>query len=160
VDRPAEGEPACGSGKVGQEVGDVAGNFVLQDQHGNSVWLSDYCDKTVFIEGAAMWCPFCRQMAEDMSELYPKYKDRGLVFLTLLGENNEFGSGIAPTTAELNEWADTFDLDTPVMADPGDKVFKQLWFWGGVPHGMLLTPGAVIKIDDGEVVDVEHHFDP
>jgi peroxiredoxin len=158
--RPAEGKPACGTGTVGGDPGDVVGNFKLQDQNGNTVWLSDFCDKTIFIEGAAMWCPYCRAMAKELGKLYPKYKDRGFTVLTLLIENNDFESAVPPTTAELKEWADTFDLETPVLADPKGKIFDKLWRSGGLPMAKLLTPGAKIKIEDPDVSEVERHFDP
>jgi thiol-disulfide isomerase/thioredoxin len=140
--------------------GNVVGNFMLQDQHGKTVWMSDFCDKTVFIEGAAMWCPYCREMAEELGKLYPKYKDKGLVVLTLLSQNNDYDSPEPPNTKELGEWADTFGLETtPVLSD-SKGISEKLWRSSGFPDAKLLTPGAKIKVADAAVSDIERHFDP
>ena len=45
-------EPDAGTGN---SAGDIAPNFDLEDQFGETVRLHDFCGKTIFIESAAHW---------------------------------------------------------------------------------------------------------
>jgi hypothetical protein len=48
---------ACRDGIVatGNEEGDIADDFALMDQHGDTVALHSFCDRTVLLVGAAFW---------------------------------------------------------------------------------------------------------
>ena len=116
-------------------------NFTLADQAGNTVSLSSYCDKVVYIVAGAMWCPGCRSDAEELEEIYQTYKDRGLVTLSMMAEN---ARGRTPTTAELAQWATTYGLTTPVLVDPDWQVWNRYWVEGETPKEMLLGRGGII----------------
>ena len=40
---------------TGYAVGEISPDFELEDQHGEMVALSDFCGKTILIEGSADW---------------------------------------------------------------------------------------------------------
>lgn len=40
---------------TGNDVGDIAENFVLTDQHGEDLSLHDFCDREVLLVSAAFW---------------------------------------------------------------------------------------------------------
>ena len=59
--------------------------------------------------------------------------------ITLIGENS-FGS--TPSRADLEQWADTFGLTHPVVADPNwNTTVKYAGFSFGLPSMHQLAPG-------------------
>lgn len=81
--------------------------------------------------------------------------------MTLLSENN---AGESPSLEDLQEWADTYNLTHPVLADSGyAEILKYLWadpdFTGniGLPTKQLLAPGMVVDMVNERVqrTDVE-----
>jgi len=77
---------ACGSesglassGKA--ELDKPAPDFTLQDLDGNTVRLSDFRGKVVFLNFWATWCPPCRMEMPDIEALHRKYRDRDVVVL-------------------------------------------------------------------------------
>ncbi len=56
--------------------------FTLQDIQGNTVSLSDFKGKIVFVDFWASWCPPCRQSIPSVENLQALYKDNpDVVFL-------------------------------------------------------------------------------
>lgn len=49
-------------------------DFTLTDQNNNSVQLSNYRGKVIFLNFWATWCPPCRQELPHVQSLYEKYK--------------------------------------------------------------------------------------
>jgi peroxiredoxin len=89
-------------------------DFQLKDLNGNTVRLSDFKGKIVFLNFWASWCPECRYEMPAMQKLYTHFKDRDfamvainlnepagivkkyfrvhkLTFMTLLDSINELG---------------------------------------------------------------------
>ncbi len=77
--------PAVESGRqettVGVKVGELAPDFTLTDLDGNSVTLSEYRGKVVFINFWATWCPPCRAEMPEIEAVYQEYKDKGVVVI-------------------------------------------------------------------------------
>ena len=63
------------------EIGRLAPNFTLVDLEGNTVTLSDFQGKTVFVNFWATWCPPCRAEMPEMEAVYQEYKDKGVVVI-------------------------------------------------------------------------------
>ncbi len=63
------------------KVGRLAPDFTLLDLEGNSVTLSDFRGKTVFINFWATWCPPCRAEMPEIEAVYQKYKDKDVVVI-------------------------------------------------------------------------------
>ena len=127
---------------TGIAVGDVAPSFSLTDQYGEAVSLHDFCGKAVIVESSAIWCPSCQAAAPELAAMYEEYKDRGLMVITLLGENNE---GAAPTTEELMLWAETYGSTHPVVADP-NWAYSSNFITGSIPSETVVSPGAFIEM--------------
>ena len=73
-------------------VGKEASDFELKDMKGNTVKLSDYRGKKVYLKFWATWCGPCRQSMPELNKLVEE-KDPDLEILTILapglqGEKN------------------------------------------------------------------------
>lgn len=63
-------------------------DFSLEDLNGNTVSLSDYKGKKVFLNFWATWCPPCKAEMPDIEKLYQETKDSDLVILAVnVGED-------------------------------------------------------------------------
>lgn len=132
---------------TGNGVGQVASDFELTDQFGESVRLHDFCGKAVVLVASAMWCGPCQSEAGELASVYREYADDGFIVITLLGENT-FGQ--TPSQGDLQDWASSFGIDHPVVADPGFGVASRFVSGGSLylPSTSLLGEGVeVIKRD-------------
>ena len=50
-------------------------DFVLKDQNGKQVSLTDYRGKVIFLNFWATWCPPCQRELPHIQELYEKYRN-------------------------------------------------------------------------------------
>jgi peroxiredoxin len=73
--------------------------FDLRTLDGQTVDLSDYRGKPVWISFWASWCPPCRAENPDIQEMYEKYSSQGLVILApAIGEDSNTVSGYVKRT--------------------------------------------------------------
>ena len=139
---------------TGHEPGDVAEDFALVDQHGDTVRLHDFCDRQVLLVSSALWCGACQRSAARLQDRYESYAAAGLLVITLLGEN-EHGDPVVPNDAV--RWAEAFELDHPVLADPRWAVTIRYTGAGSVrlPSMHQLGPGAEVLQVDASVSERE-----
>lgn len=65
------------------------------------------------------------------------------MFLEIIIENNDSES---PSVDELGEWADTYGLTMPVLADAGSSVLYTYASGSiGLPYTVLLDRGVVVE---------------
>jgi len=108
-DSPPTPPPAL----CGYQEGDVACDFILVDQHGNTVTLYDYHGKAIVLDFSAMWCGPCQFAAKETQALQDKYGEN-LAYLTVLIENLQQVS--PPTQEDLQMWANNFGIKAPILA--------------------------------------------
>lgn len=87
-------------------------DFTLTDLQGKSWNLRDQKGKVVLVNFWATWCPPCRKEMPDLQALYDKYKDQGLLVLSI---SDEEAAKVEPFIAERK-------IGYPVLLDPGRKV--------------------------------------
>ena len=69
-------------------------------------------------------CGLCRA-EHQLEALYQKYKDSNSTVITLMGKNADEQS---PSQEDLQEWASSYGLNHPVLADPEfSEVVNYLW---------------------------------
>ncbi len=75
------GPPPPGKLTPAPETGRLAPDFTLTDLEGNSVTLSDFRGKAVFINFWATWCPPCRAEMPEIEAVYQEYKSKDVVVI-------------------------------------------------------------------------------
>ena len=135
LDRPPSGSAACSDEAPGSNEGDFAENFILTDQHGDTVSLSDYCGQVVYIPLGAMWCPGCQAAAKAIPEKMDEDGDEGFIVLNLMAET---ARGDDPDEEDLTAWADTYNITTPVLADIDWAVWERYFPDHSTPKHILI----------------------
>jgi peroxiredoxin len=97
-------------------------DFTLSDLGGKSWRLQDLKGKIVLVNFWATWCPPCRKEMPDLQALYDKYKEQGLVVLSISDEE----------AAKVNPFIAERKITYPVLLDPGRKV-NEAFVVEGIP---------------------------
>lgn len=124
---------------AGVEVGQKAPDFKLQDQHGNTVALSDFAGKVRVLEWTNPDCPFVQRhyRAGTMKKLAARLADEGVVWLTV-------NSTHYMDRAADAKFAAAHGLAVPVLDDHEGTV--------GRLYGATTTPDMFVIDADGTVV--------
>lgn len=100
-------------------VGKEASDFELKDMKGNTVKLSDYKGKKVYLKFWATWCGPCRQSMPELEKLV-KDIDRDFEILTIMAP----GLQGEKTEEEFVEWFAQQDYPSvPVLYNPDGSAF-------------------------------------
>ena len=100
-------------------VGKEASDFELKDMKGNTVKLSDYRGKKVYLKFWATWCGPCRQSMPELNKLVEE-KDRDFEILTVMAP----GLQGEKTEEEFVKWFDQQDYKSvPVLYNPDGSAF-------------------------------------
>ena len=100
-------------------VGKEASDFELKDMNGNTVKLSDYKGKKVYLKFWATWCGPCRQSMPELNKLVEE-KDRDFEILTVMAP----GMQGEKTEEEFVEWFAQQDYPSvPVLYNPDGSAF-------------------------------------
>ena len=100
-------------------VGKEASGFELKDMKGNTVKLSDYKGKKVYLKFWATWCGPCRQSMPELNKLVEE-KDRDFEILTVMAP----GMQGEKTEKEFVEWFAQQDYPSvPVLYNPDGSAF-------------------------------------
>jgi peroxiredoxin len=87
----------------------AAPDFALPDLNGNTVSLSDFKEKVVFLNFWATWCPPCRAEIPYFIELIDKYEEEGFVVLGVALDPREFD--------KVQPFVDQMGINYPVVLD-------------------------------------------
>lgn len=99
---------------TGWQVGDLAPDFRMIDQHGDETSLWQFHGCVTLLDLSTLWCGPCRKLAAEVDEVWNEYKSDGFMYLTLISQNE---LGADPTGEDLTWWADEFGVSAPVLAD-------------------------------------------
>jgi len=135
-------------GEVGSATNDPGGalaDLTFTDQFGDEVRLYDFCHKAIWLIEGAFWCGACLEEAAGLETTYQKYKDRGLIIISVYAEN-DYGS--PPSPSELATFGDSYGMTFPVGTDPGWNLYDTFWDSNFTPVNMLIAPGMQIVHED------------
>lgn len=108
-------------------------DFTLSDLQGKPWHLRDLAGKVVLVNFWATWCPPCRKEMPDLQALYDKYKNRGLVVLSISDEEE---TKVTPFIAERK-------ITYPVLLDPGRKV-NEAFVVEGIPKTFVYNRAGTL----------------
>jgi thiol-disulfide isomerase/thioredoxin len=87
---------------------DCLPDVTFTDTNGRAYTAKDLANKVVVVNFWATWCTPCQQEIPDLSRVYSRYKDKGVVFLGVLTNDN-------PSDGELLNFRSDFDMSYPVV---------------------------------------------
>ena len=131
---------------IGREAGSHAPAFSGLTSDGQTVSLSDYRGKWVFVDFSEGNCPGSVNEAPYLRAHVSAWKARGMEVLTVLVFNTD---GAPATSSDVRAWQSTYGLPFPVIADSGhateiyntDAILNHTDF----PSGFIIDPSGVIR---------------
>jgi thiol-disulfide isomerase/thioredoxin len=108
------GDPPSSLQGEGFEPGEVVTDQCVPDQNGEQVSLWQFYGNVWVLDVSTMWCQPCQDLARGLQDIADSYEPEGFTYLTVLAQ--DLGSDV-PDQAELQQWADTFDIASPIVAD-------------------------------------------
>ena len=119
----------------GAKVGEAAPDFMLPTLRGNSVKLSDYRGKVVFLNIWATWCPPCREEMPSMEALYQRLKGREFEMLAVSIDRK--GEEV------VGPFVEKYGLTFPALLDSDNKTYM-LYGLTGIPETFIIDRNGVI----------------
>ena len=119
----------------------AAPDFTLQDQYGNTVTLSDYQGKTVFLNFWATWCPPCRNEMPEIQQLYESYGENGgdVIILGIAAPNY----GQEGSVSDIKEFLGDNGYTFPVVMNSGGSLYSD--------YGISSFPTTIMIDSSGNV---------
>lgn len=116
--------------------GDIAPPFTLRDLSGKSISLADYRENFILLHFWNTRCDVCRYELAAVEHLNQKFKDRGLVILSVLVDEEK--------TKDLESTIDSMAHVTfPVLLD-SDGVVADVYQVYGVPESFIIGRDGII----------------
>ncbi len=145
---------AATSAKAQLKVGDVAPPVTVTDWVKGKPMdvLKDNKGKVIVLEFWATWCAPCIQMIPSNTELYERYKDKGLVFIGVTDTGQ--GQQLSSVQAFVGQQGDR--MSYPIAFDSTQKT--DMAYVQGT--GAIGIPHAVVIGKDGKIAWFGHPMEP
>lgn len=117
------------------EVGHVAPNFTLTTLAGQTLNLTQFRGKPVYLNFFASWCPPCQFETPDVEKMYKKYGNK----ITFIGVNLAFND----TVPRLKQFLKTYGVTYPVLLDKSGSVTKTYKVMA-IPTSFFIKSNGVI----------------
>ncbi|VXC34956.1 extracytoplasmic thioredoxin involved in cytochrome c maturation (lipoprotein) [Bacillus sp. 349Y] len=128
--------------------GDMAPDFKLETLDGDTVQLSDFRGKGVFLNFWGTWCKPCEKEMPYMEKSYQQFKDKGVETLAVnIGESDFL----------VNKFVGKYDLSFTFPMDRNRELIDTYGI-GPIPTTFLINPeGKVVKIITGSMSQQDIH---
>jgi subtilisin-like proprotein convertase family protein/peroxiredoxin len=150
-----------GDSGTGYEIGDVAHDIALVDQDGNPASLSEHAGKYVLLQFTAVWCaPSNIEVPQDRDEIAALNDANAMgvevVYLTVLVDGPS--PGVPSTLQNAINWANKYDLTTPVLWTGGDTTRsaqqQHMTYDVYADQPGAVVPTSIFIRPDGTIFDV------
>jgi len=123
---------------TGPQIGSTAPDFTLKDLNGNTVKLSDFRGKPVYLNFWASWCPPCKAEIPEIQKFYQQNKDN----VSVLAVNITFNDKVPDVVNLLKASKAKFPvlLDTNAQASVADSY--QVY---GIPASFFIDKNGIIR---------------
>jgi peroxiredoxin len=110
-------------------------DFELKNLEGETVKLSDYRGKLVFLNFWAVWCPYCVKEMPDLDRTHQKFAKEGkaVVLAVDSGEDRQ----------TVKEFIDKKNFTLPVLLDETGEV-SAMYGIGGIPVTFIVNPDGTL----------------
>ncbi len=110
------GETSPTASVEGNQVGNLAPDFQVQNLDGENVSLSELRGKPVMLNFWATWCPPCVSEMSYIQQIYKEWSDKGLVLLTI---------DVGESSARVKEFLQAYNLSLPTLLDTERRVAQK-----------------------------------
>jgi thiol-disulfide isomerase/thioredoxin len=112
-------------------------SFTLKNLKGEELKLSDLRGRVTIIDFWATWCPPCRDLMPNLTDLYKKYNSKGLNIIGIV-----VNSGSAD---KISKFVEKFKITYPILKG-SDTVYKDFGYIRVLPTIFILNQkGEVYK---------------
>jgi thiol-disulfide isomerase/thioredoxin len=143
-----------------RELGDKAPEIEVTEWiQGDPIRLADHTGEKVFaIEFWATWCPPCRTSIPHLTEVYEKYKDRGLEVVAITNEESDTVKPFVESQGDEMTYRVAIDGDGKMVSD-----YMTAFGENGIPHVFVIdTAGDIVwhghPMDDELETVIEKHL--
>ena len=101
-----------------------------------TISLADFFDpemknyKLLHISVAGVWCYWCKEETKALVPLIPQLKDKKVIYITALSENNDHGPAVQ---TDLDFWIDSWHTNYTQVLDPGNRDLGPFFTSTGIP---------------------------
>ena len=134
--------------------GDPVSDFTLKDTNGRSVHLSDYLGENVIVINFwATWCGPCQNELPQLERIWEKYKDGGLMILSIATDGPSSAARVKPNAKKLG-------LTFPVLLDRESVVSSRLNPRNQMPYTLIVGKDKTIAhVHEGYTAGDEQKLD-
>ena len=115
-------------------------NLQVTDLDGNTVKMTNYRGKVIFLNFWATWCMPCVAELPSINKLYNQFKNEDIVFLLISRESPE----------KVKSYQQRKKYDVPFYIDDEHSNIPKMYFSQGIPTTFIINKkGKVIKASSG-----------
>ncbi|MGQ9514258.1 MAG: peroxiredoxin family protein [Thermoproteota archaeon] len=134
------------SGSMGKPIalvdrGEEAPDFTLMSIYNETITLSKYRERIVLLDFWTTWCGPCQEEVKELSQLYSKYRDDGLIIISI---------NILEDIQSVRTFAESNGMDWIVVLDKDGNVAMR--------YGVVLIPSLVLVHKNGTIAYVDVGF--
>jgi hypothetical protein len=134
---------------VAYQEGDLIDNWTFLDSYGQEVSMWSFCGLTQLIALCATWVPTCESAAAELPDMIEEYAAYNWTPIELLYQDVYGG---LPDVAVLEDWRDSFELETiPVVAPIDETQLMEVYVFDTdlyVPSYSVVGPDLVFQVMD------------
>lgn len=123
---------------TGPQIGFTAPDFTLKDLNGNTVKLSSFRGKPVYLNFWASWCPPCKKEIPEIQKFYQQNKDKVAVLAVNITFNDKVSDVVNILKANNASFPVLLDTDVNSSVANAYQVY-------GIPASFFIDKSGIIR---------------